>query len=112
MDKKETRSSEARDYLKTIIKPSDTIAIIITHTAQSGMSRRMKVYTKDFRNITGWIAELCDLSMNENGLRIIGCGMDMTFWLANDITKCLYGNKKPKGLKGNGGGCLNWVAIY
>ena len=64
------------------------------------------------RDISYMIADLCDLSINDKGLKISGCGMDMTFWLADYITYCLWGKDKPEGLKGNGGGCLQWTAIY
>lgn len=97
--------------VKSLVKPSQTIGINITHVSQSGMSRRMRVYTKGFHDITYLISQLCNISMNDKGLLIKGCGMDMTFWLADNITWHLYGKNKPKSLMGNGGGCLDWRVL-
>jgi len=103
-----------RDYLKKLIKPSSQLLIIIKSVSSSGMSRRMRVIVNHkgrFVDVTYSIGKLCDISVNDTGLKIGGCGMDMTFWLADYITTCLYGKNKPKGLKGNGGGCLSWFSI-
>ena len=102
--------------LKELVKPSTVLYILITKVAPSGMSRRMKVKVwskKDnrFLNITYDIGVLCGLSENENGLLITGCGMDMTFWLADYITSFLFKSRKQKGLMGNGGNCLKWEVL-
>ena len=47
---------------------------------------------------------------NENGELVTGCGMDMTFWLADRITYEL-GYKNRKHLHGNGGSCLAWRTL-
>jgi len=109
---KEQKKQEAREYLlKNYITPKTKLLIIIKSVSASGMTRRMKVLVNNY-NISYYIADLCQLSLNDNGLQIQGCGMDMTFWLSNHITNCLWGDKKPKSLKGNGGGsvrCLEWI---
>ena len=121
MTKKETLQAEARKtLLDNYIKPNSQLLIVIKSVSTSGMCRRMLVMV-DNQNITHIIAELCDLSLNNQSLRITGCGMDMAFWLANDITENLwpsikqddgsYKNNLPKGLKGNGGDCLDWRTI-
>lgn len=113
------RESEARDYLlANYINPSTKLLIIIKHVSGSGMTRRMKVFIGDGKgksshitDITYYIADLCNLRVNDKGLKIQGCGMDMTFWLADYITSKLWPTNKPKELKGNGGGscrCLDW----
>lgn len=103
---------EAIELLKTFIKPSGKITIVITHVSQSGMQRRMKVYSKDMNShLTHIVAEACDMSADDRGLKVGGCGMDMAFWLANHITHCL-GYSKKKTLKGNGGSCIDWKCIY
>ena len=103
---------DAKDFLKTLLKNNNyKIGIIITKVSKTGMSRKMRVYCGDFQNITYLVAKVCDLPCNENGLKVDGCGMDMTFWLADTITYCLYGKEKPEGLKGNGGGCIEWGVL-
>lgn len=114
MTKQEKIAAEIRPQLKKLIKPTSTLTINITKVSRSGMCRRMKVYTKDSQDITAQIAQLCDLSTNDNGLKITGYGMDMAFWLADNITYCLYPNKaerESKKFTGNGGNCIDWRVL-
>lgn len=109
---KQREMEEARKNLRGFIKPSSRINIVITHVSQSGMQRRMKVYSKDMSsNLTYLVGKACDLSEDDRGLKIGGCGMDMAFWLADHITYAL-GYKNRKTLKGNGGTTIDWKAIY
>ena len=89
------------------------IYINITKVSRSGMSRRMKVYTLNMREITEEVGTLVNCSTNENGILVTGCGMDMTFWLSDHLTFALWGTKKQtiKTFKGNGGSCLNWKCL-
>lgn len=112
MKKKELEKAEALEMLKHYIKPSSKINIFITSVARSGMSRRMKIYNKDMSlNFTYNVARVLDLNENDEGVRVGGCGMDMAFWLADALTYAL-GYKKRKTLKGNGGSCIDWKAVY
>lgn len=117
MTTKENLKQEAKkDLLKSYIKKGRKLLIIIKSVAPSGTSRRIKVFSNDC-DITDIIADLCELKNNDKGLLITGCGMDMTFWLANDITNRLWGNQcadnntRPDWLAGNNGGCLDWMAV-
>lgn len=110
------------DYYK--INENTKLVIVITKISKSGMTRRMRVYipsndlTKNQNpliDISFYIKDLCDLSFNEKGLKVVGCGMDMTFWLADYITQSLWPNKderKKLNFNGNGGSCLFWQPIY
>lgn len=110
---KEKKAAEAKEtLLKNYIKPDTMLGIVITSQSKSGMTRRMRVLVDNFQDITWLVGNACGISANDRGLLITGCGMDMTFWLADTITHHLYGKDKPEGLTGNGGGCLNWKAIY
>jgi hypothetical protein len=111
MTTKEHEKLEAIKDLRTWIKPSGKINIFITSVSRSGMSRRMKVYSKDMgAHLTYLVAKACDLSENDNGVSVGGCGMDMAFWLADRITYAL-GYRNRKTLRGNGGSCIDWKAI-
>ena len=117
MNQKELKKNQLHDKAKTYLlkshgigKKNAKLIIIIKSVSYSGMSRRMQVVLNGY-NITYLIADLCYLSINDNGLQIKGCGMDMTFWLANYITSFLWGKNKPKHLRGNGGTCLPWLAV-
>lgn len=121
MTQKEQLKQEARQHLKQLIKPKTILLIFIKKIAPSGMSRQMTVgivindtTTKQqrYHNLTYYINNLLGYSDEKEYIRVNGCGMDMTFWLADTITYHLYGDKKPKWLSGNGGSCLNWQAVY
>ena len=121
MTKKEKLAAAARKtLLDNYIKPDSQLLIVLKSVSASGMCRRMWVMVEN-QNITHLIGELCDLSLNDNGLCITGCGMNMAFWLANAITKNLWPSIKqvdgsykknlPKGLTDNGGNRLDWRTI-
>lgn len=117
MTKYTQAQQEAIDTLRQYIKPSSKLIIVITKVSQSGMCRRMKVFTvnKKSGGLLNWtwaVSKACNLSMNDDGLRVGGCGMDMAFWLADHITYYLFKNKNKMKFKGNGGSCLDWQAIY
>ena len=108
------KQTEAKKYLKTIIKPSSTLVISIKNVSRSGMSRQMTVgviRNNQLYNITYYVNDLLGYSNRKNYVLVRGCGMDMTFWLADAITHLLFNNNKYKTFKGNGGSCLNWQVI-
>ena len=114
MSKKDKLKNEAIKYLKTIIKPNSTLLISIKKVSASGMSRQMTVgvfKNNYYYNLTYYINDLLGQNNKNNYVRVGGCGMDMTFWLADIITSYLYNGKKLRGFKGNGGSCINWQVI-
>lgn len=118
MTNKEQDRLEAIEELRLYIKPSTRLIFNIKSVSKSGMSRRMQVFTVDkktgllFRH-TYAVAKLLGYTYNDNDdtITVKGTGMDMRFWLADRITHELWGDKKPKSLKGNGGACLDWQTI-
>jgi len=119
-EQKEKEKQEAIAYLRSIIKPSDTIIIFIKSVSASGMSHQM-IIIADNKVISYYVAKACELPYINKGVgsvRVGGCGMDMTFWLADRLSYCLFNEngKIPEKIKkqfnGNGGTCLNWNAIY
>ena len=115
----EEKQDLARQELKKhYIKPTTRLIIQIKSVSKSGMSRQMAVYVFNkkegrLQNITYSIAELLDYKYNDNNsITVSGCGMDMTFWLADYITQSLKFTKTQKAkLTGNGGNCLDWQTI-
>lgn len=95
------------------------LQIFIKATSRSGMSRQMIVLLDGF-NITNTVKQLFGEKLNteKTTMTVKGCGMDMTFWLANQITQYLWTpeeRQKPEvkaKLHGNGFSCLDWQAIY
>lgn len=116
MNEKEQVQKVAREYLKSIIGKNSCLVINIKSVSKSGMSRVMDVFVNNKDSnyllyVSRDVSKLCGLKLKDNGVVVRGCGMDMTFWLADCITKCLYQDKKPKWLSGNGGTCLKWQSI-
>ena len=117
LSKEEQKKQETKkDLLDYYIKPDTTLLIVIKSVSKSGMSRRMRVLTDDLSDITYLVGRLLGLNYKDyTGLLITGCGMDMTFWLADAITHELYGHDqeiiKKLNFKGNGGSCLNWETV-
>lgn len=112
--KKQQIVIDARDRLKTMIDKKKGITIIIKSVSASGMSRKMKVYNHDCTShLTYNICELLGYKYNDNNtITIGGCGMDMTFWLANSITYNMEYTKLQKSkLTWNGSGCLPWKTL-
>lgn len=115
---KEKEKEEAKRRLLDIIQPEATLIMTIPKVSRSGMSRRINVYIPSsdeerYLFLNYYISELLELPLNEDGLLVKGCGMDMTFWLADALTYALWRDEKPKGLKGNfcRGGCLNYIYL-
>lgn len=117
MTKKEKEANEAREYVLSIINrirkenKEPELLIFIKSTSRSGMSRKMIVLLDNI-NITWYTQALLEQSHKTDYVNVGGCGMDMTFWLADHITYKLYGKDKPEWMTGNGGGCLKWRSIY
>ncbi len=134
MTHKEMLKQEAKAYILEIIErhtfgqalkeKEPELLIFIKSVSRSGMSRNMIVMLDNI-NITYYVNQLLEYSTKSNYIRVGGCGMDMTFWLADRITKELYTietkdqdgklsykNNAPYWLTGNGGGCLKWRSIY
>ena len=95
------------------------LQIFIKSTSQSGMSRQMIVLLDGF-TITNTVKQLFGENLNteKTTMTVKGCGMDMSFWLANQITQCLWAREERELpevkaiLLGNGFTCLDWQAIY
>lgn len=78
----------AREFLNNLPKNDRgkiDIAVNITHVSKSGMQRRMRFYVNGFVNITWHIAVILDKSMDDRGLKVDGCGMDMCFHVLSSL---------------------------
>ena len=87
--KKEMEQFQSADYLHqylcdSMTDPAEPIKVFcsIGSVAKSGMSRRIKLYLVvggDIIRISHLVAKVLDSNLNDNGVRIDGCGMDMGF---------------------------------
>lgn len=83
--------TEAINRLKSILKPGDTIPVIIRSVSRSGMSRTMDFYGPDLSYLSGYIALACGYTRTRDGaLRVKGCGMDMAFAVVYNLGRTLW----------------------
>ena len=94
--KKDAERADAIAELRGMLKPGDTIQIIIRRVSASGMSRLMSFHTihnGEVVSLTYRIATACDYSMKDGYLKANGCGMDMGFSVVYNLGLTLF----PKG---------------
>jgi hypothetical protein len=90
-----TDRDEARERLRTILQPGDTVYTTLKHVSRSGMSRLIGVHAIQ-DNEPCWLSYLVHtatgLSFNDKreALRADGCGMDMGFHVAYTLSRVLY----------------------
>ena|SRR5687768_17072541 len=105
--------AEAVERLRGYDWEKDGLLIVIKSVSRSGMMRRMQVYSRINNDyLTYPVARAIGWSMNDDGIAVGGCGMDMAFHLADTITWAVFpnGTMRPA-LKGNGGSCIAWKTL-
>ena len=89
-------------FLRSILKPGDTVWTTLRHVSGSGMSRRISLHiiqNEEPVNIDWHTARATgnNVSHNHEGINVSGCGMDMGFHLVYILSQALF----PKGFKTN-----------
>ena len=102
---KEAVRVQAIDDLRKQLKPGATLKTILMKVSASGMTRRIKVMDPKGNNITWLVSKATGRDMNDDGLKVSGCGMDMGFHLVYTLSHTLYpkGFRLPKGVSGRNG---------
>ena len=97
--------SEAKEYLRSLLKPGQKIYGEVVHVSSSGMFRviRLKVVHEGEIIDISWNAAKLLEGWNENhrGCKASGCGMDMVFHHIYSLGRTLY----PEGYQCVGDGC-------
>lgn len=101
---------ESLEILRELLKPGDTVYVLTTQVARSGMSRRVRVLipriaerTKDYdgvdisrpfiRDITWLVGRALRWQLVDDGsweLRVDGTGMDMHFYVVYSLSRTLF----------------------
>ncbi len=86
---------DARDTLRALLSPGDTVTTILRHVSSSGMSRRITLTVCSNgvpRDISRLAARAAGLDFNENHWQIVmgGCGMDMGFSAVYSLSRALF----------------------
>jgi hypothetical protein len=109
--RQQVEREEAKEKLRAILKPGDTVYTILRHRAASGMSRVIDLaipYVDDdgkagIRTIGWQAATALDDRWNSDkqGIVVGGCGMDMGFHLVYNLGHVLWpqGTDKPHGTR-------------
>jgi hypothetical protein len=98
----EIARSKAR--LRDMLPPGSTVYTALKTVSRSGMNRRIRCYAaidKSIEDITYYVARALGYTMNDNGLSVSGCGMDMGYSVVSNLSYALY----PQGFQCVGEHC-------
>ncbi len=95
---KKAEQADAIERLRALLKPGDTVFTILRHVSSSGMSRSISCVIPDaeqgFHDITWLVGRALDYPRRDDGgLKVTGCGMDMSWHLVYNLGWALW----PKG---------------
>lgn len=89
---------EAREKLREILRPGDTVRCVLRHVSKSGMSRVIDFYViknGDLVYLSGYIAMALNYRRATGqhwGVKIGGVGMDMGFAVVYALSYALFGD--------------------
>ena len=92
--------AEAIKTLRKYFRPGDTVFTVLRHVSGSGMFRLIDVYAIKGGTpirLTYHASKALDIPRDKKreGLRVSGCGMDMGFSIAYDLSSTLFRNGYP-----------------
>ena len=97
---------EARNELRAILKPGDTVYTKLQHCSKSGMMRVIDLFVirdNEPLRITWQACKATNTAYNEKheGMRMDGCGMDMGFAAVYSLGYALWpkGTPEPHGTR-------------
>lgn len=98
MSKASDREREsARDDLRNILKPGDTVYTVLRYVSRSGMSRGIDCYRMNDGSDPSWLSYMVSkavgipFNQKRECLSVGGCGMDMGFHVVYELSAVLYG---------------------
>ena len=91
-NKKQAEKQEAKNQLLKFLKDGSTLYTSLKSVSRSGMSRRIEVYAVadgEIIRLSYSAAVLLEWSLNDNGILVTGCGMDMGYHLVDCLNHAL-----------------------
>lgn len=95
-----SKAAEARiekqraiDFLRAHLPPGSTVYTTLKHVSRSGMMRRIAVTAcidGEYANISYYVARALGWTLDDGGIRVSGCGMDMGFHVVHCLGYALY----------------------
>lgn len=105
------QSVEAIGKLRQVLNPGDTVYTILNNVSRTGMNRHISLAIgdgKNVKNITWLVAHALGESIKNRagyvqdvGISVSGCGMDMGFELVYNLSRVLF----PQGFECAGESC-------
>lgn len=96
MSAKDDRRNEARATLRKMLKPGDNVKANVLHVSRSGMMRVISleiVHEGEIFDISGLAARAIGWTFDDRGgVKVQGCGMDMTFHVVYTLSRALFPN--------------------
>jgi len=85
---------DARELLRGILQPGDSLYTIVRHVSKSGMSRHISVFRVNRKGeieSIDWLVAKAGIfnrvnTLNSDGLKVTGVGMDMGFHVVYTIS--------------------------
>ena len=110
----DSEKQEAERLLRIAMPEGTTVYTVLRHVSASGMMRVIDVYIikDDIPLRYSWsVAKLIGATYDKKheGVKVVGCGMDMGFHIVNSLGYALFGY--DKGVPGNPGSPLihRWI---
>lgn len=111
--KSDEAKAESLKFLRSVLPPGSTIYSTLCHVSRSGMQREIKQYALTAGGpvwLSGYVANALGLRRGKrDGVIVNGCGMDMGFHVAYELSHVLYregfdciGDKCPSNDHSNG----------
>ncbi len=101
--KTKTEKERAIAALRKMLPVGKLVYTTLNHVSRSGMQRRIRchiVHKGQILDISYWVKTALDETIDDRGIKVDGCGMDMGFHLVYSLGHAL----RPKGFKVKGTG--------
>ena len=112
MTARERKENEAKERLRELLEPGDTIWTVLRHVSRSGMYRTIdcyKLYVTEKGEVDRlWLSRLVAragvgrFDEKREAVGVSGCGMDMGFHIVNSLSYALHGMNGKGGTNGKG----------
>ena len=98
------RKAYAFELLRRHLEAGKTVYTHCNSVSSSGMARRIRCYIAiidddkpEIMDISYYVSQVCGYSMNDSGMLLRGCGMDMGFEVVYNLSAVLFSGQDRAG---------------
>ena len=98
------RKEYAVELLRRHLEAGKTVYTQVNSVSSSGMSRRIRCYIAivddgkpEIMDISYHVSQVCGYSLNDAGLLVKGCGMDMGFEVVYSLSMAIFSGQDNAG---------------